>query len=197
MKFYLMRHAEAVAGEQLDPTRGLTDTGEAQIPLMAKFLKTQTNSIALVMHSEFTRGVDTAEPLADKLGVDTMQTPVLGPAGNPMTAWRAIRAQLKRLGGDNEIVVVSHGPLINALIAVLLESGEGDKFHFSHGAIAHLDTATPPDTENPGVQPCFLHWMVTPKLVIRLMERDRKAVVEAAIGVARATLAEALAADGL
>lgn len=188
MKFYLMRHAEAESGDQLDPTRGLTDTGKAQIPIIADFLKTQTNKIKLVMHSEFKRGKDTGEKLANKLGVDTLQHPEIGPAGTPQTAWKIIANALADVGGDNEVVIVTHGPLIHTLAAQLLQSGEGEKFHFSHGSIMHLDTETPLDAESPGPQTCYLHWMVTPKLVNRLVEDDRKAVVEAALRVTDAAL---------
>src|SRR5579885_1332684 len=132
MKFYLMRHAEAESGEQMDPTRDLTGAGHAQIPVIADFLKTQTNKIKLVMHSEFLRGKKTGEKLAKRLDVPTMQTPDLGPGGDPKKAWKTISKALKGLGDDNELVVVSHGPLVNSLAAKLLKSGEGDKFHFSH-----------------------------------------------------------------
>jgi len=179
MKFYLMRHADAESGEEMDPTRKLTDTGWAQIPIMADFLDTQTNKIQLVMSSEFKRGKDTAEELAKQLNVKTLIEPALGPGGSPDLAWKAISREMKKLGDDDELVVVSHGPLINTLMAKLLLSGEGDKFHFSHGSIAHLDTETPPSAKNPGPQPCWLHWFVTAKLVLRLVEDDRKAVVEA------------------
>lgn len=178
MKFYLMRHAEAESGEQMDPTRELTSIGWKQIPIMADFLKTQTNKIALIMHSEFTRGKDTAEELGKLLDVETMQTPALGPGAKVRRAWDAIQDEIEKLNDGDELLVVSHGPLINLLMALLLESGEGDKFHFSHASIAHLDTETPLDTEDPGDQPCYLHWFVTAKLVNRMMEDNRKAIIE-------------------
>lgn len=173
-----MRHAEAEIGEQMDPTRELTSIGWKQIPIMADFLKAQTNNITLIMHSEFTRGKDTAEELGKLLDVDTMQTPILGPNEDPGPAWKVINRQLNKLEGSEELLVVSHGPLINSLMSLLLDSNEGDKFHFSHASIAHLDTQTPLDAEDPGPQPCFLHWFVTAKLVNRLMEDNRKAIIE-------------------
>ena len=194
MKFYLARHAEADDGEQMDPTRGLTATGEKQVPIMADFLRTQTDKIGVVLSSEFKRGTDTADPIAKKLKVDAIRDPVFGPDGKPETAWNAIKKYAAKLDGG-EVLLISHGPLINSLVAYLLESGEGDKFHFTHGGIAHFDTEEPEaglynqnGAEGYQGQSCFLHWMVTPKLINRLQKDDETAVIEAAASLCTALL---------
>ena len=193
MKFFLARHAEAEDGEQMDPTRGLTKTGEAQIPVMADFLKTQTNRIGLVACSNMKRGKETAAGLADALDCDLRSNiPQLDPDATPAAAWKKIRQLAGALDDDEELLVISHGPLINALAAHLLKSGEGDKFHFTHGAIAHFDTSEPdPATGYPvdgrgGL--AYMHWLVTPKLMNRAMQQDRKAVVEAGLKLADSLL---------
>lgn len=184
MKFYLARHAEAEDGPQMDPTRGLTKTGEAEVPIMAAFLRTQTNKIALVVHSDLKRGRDTAEPIAEELKVPTVETPLVGPDGDPKTVMQYLRKLQKDLDEpDGEILLVSHGPFINSFAAWLLDSGEGDKFHFAHGTVCHFDTLTPPGYGEEGRTPktqALLHWMATPKLMNRAMEQDRKAVIESA-----------------
>lgn len=177
----------------MDATRTLTKTGEAQIPVMAHFLKTQTNRIALVACSNMKRGKDTAKGLADALDCDLKDNiPELDPDAKPTAAWKKIRQLAGALGDDEELLVVSHGPLINALSALLLKSGEGDKFHFSHGSIAHFDTTEPgaangyPIEGRGGI--AYLHWLVTPKLMNRALEQDRKAVVESGIRLADSLL---------
>jgi len=182
VKFFLMRHAEAEKGEPLDPTRGLTDTGKLQIPIMAKFLKTQTADVGLVMCSDMHRGIDTAEGMAEYLKVDVLRHPELGPDGKPEKAFKIILKQAQKMP-DKELLVVSHGKLINLLAAWLLESGEKDKFHFSHGTIALFDTDEPKNYgpyAGKGGQPAFMHWMVTAKMVNRLKEKDPASVVERA-----------------
>lgn len=199
MKFFLMRHCEAESGEPMDIKRDLTSTGRKQIPIIIDFLKSQTKDIGLVMCSDMLRGIDTAEPIAEAFDVESIQDPELGPNGEPAKAWKRIVKRAKSLPEDERVLVVSHGKLVNCLAAWLLESGEGDKFHFSHGSVASFDTEEPEKGNygpyNGGYQgqPAFLHWMVTPKLLNRVAEDDPKAVIEAALSLADATL-EALGA---
>ncbi len=191
MKFYLVRHTEAVHGDPMDVERTLTDIGRAQIPLIIDFLKTQTKKIGVVICSDMRRGIDTAEPIAKALDVEVVRDPFVGPNYEPAEAWKHI-VKLAKTIPDQEVLIVSHGKLVNKLAAWLLESGEGDKFHFSHGSVAHFDTEEPDNygPYNGGYkgQPAFMHWMVTPKLLNRFNEEDPKAVIEAALRLAGATL---------
>lgn len=203
MKFYLARHCEAEDGPQLQTDRGLTSLGEAQIPVMAHFLASQTDKIGAVLcSSDLKRGIDTGEALAKKLDVDVVQTPWVDPPNNEGTvaqsdidrAWKVIQKTAKSLNDGQELLVVSHGPLINALAAWLIGSDQGDKFHFSHGTITHWDTGQPdPATGYPyqgrgdGVI-AYLHWMMTPKGMLRAMERDESAVIEEALRIAEAMI---------
>ena len=176
----------------MDVGRDLTKTGEAQIPIVINFLKSQTKDIGLVMCSDMKRGRHTAEPIAEAFDVEVVRDPALGPHGGPEAAWKRIVKQAKALPDGEEVLVVSHGKLINRLAAWLLESGEGDKFHFSHGAVAHFDTDRPdnygPYNGGDKGQPAFLHWMVSAKLINRANEDDPKAVIEDALKLANATL---------
>lgn len=206
MKFYLMRHAEAEKGPELDITREITSIGEKQAKWIANFLLTQTDKIKLVLHSDMHRGQQTAEIVADILGVDTAQDPHVGPVSEPAEIWKAIRRAAKPLGTD-ELVVIGHGPAINKFAAWLLNSGEGDKFHFSHGSVCHFDTQDPETygPENKGIEGrgegvrAYLHWMVTAKLVKRAMKQDLDAVIKetAAVVEALADLVEAPKGESL
>lgn len=178
----------------MDPTRGLTATGEKQIPLMADFLIAMECEVGLVLHSDMKRGRDTAEGIAKLLVADTAQDPAIGPNANDerevadgavAKAWKVIQQYAKQVDADEMLLVVSHGPLINALSAMLLESGEGDKFHFSHASIAKFDTdepATPVGTGR-GENVAYLHWLATAKLMKRTMKHDPE-LIEAALRVA-------------
>ena len=201
MKFLLARHAEAESGPQMDPTRGLTDTGKKQIPIMADFLNAMDAKVGLILHSDMLRGRETAEGIAELLDVKTEQDPFVGPqAGDDghvkpaavKKAWKVIQKYARTVDDGKLLLVVSHGPLINALAAILLESGEGDKFHFSHGSIAKFDTEQPDNYEyaGRGDNAVCMHWMATPKLMKRAMKHEPE-LIEAALRVADAALAAA------
>jgi len=187
IRFYLMRHAEAVKGPEMDITREITAIGEKQAEWMARFLLTQTDKIKLVLHSDMHRGQQTAEIMAKELGIDAVQDPSVGPMAEPTQMMKTIKRVATDLG-DDELLVIGHGPSINKFSAWLLNSGEGDKFHFNHGTVCHFDTATPAlyGHDNQGIEGrgegvrAYLHWMVTPKLVKRALNDDLNAVISEA-----------------
>lgn len=208
MKFLLARHAEAVDGPQLQTDRGLTAKGESQLRVMRDFLESQTDKISTVIcSSDLQRGIETGEYLADKLGAELVQTPLVDPPNNEGTVadsdvsalWKFIRKAVKATEG--EVLVISHGPLVNALAAFLIGSDQGTRFHFSHGAIAHFDTETPADYEEGGRGEsviAYLHWFASCKMMLRAMEQDDSAVIEEALKIAEAMIASASeAAKGL
>lgn len=201
-KFLLARHCEAESGPQMDVTRGLTKSGEKQIPLMADFLQAMECNVGLILHSDMKRGRDTAEGIAKLLDVDSAQDPAVGPSVDadekliedaPEKAWKVIQRYAKRLPDDELLLVISHGPLINALAAMLLESGEGDKFHFSHASIAKFDTEEPGAGSGypyagRGENVAYLHWLASPKLMERSIEYEPD-LTEAAMALVDAALA--------
>lgn len=196
MKFLLARHAEAESGPQMDPTRALTPTGEKQIPIMADFLNAMDCDIGLILHSDMARGRDTAEGIAKLLEVDTAQDPAVGPEvdaegnllpGAESKAWRVIQVYARQIDDDEILLVISHDPLIAALTAWLLQSGEGDKFHFSHGTICKFGTEDPEIDSDRGANLAYMHWMATAKLMKRAMKHDPE-LIESALRVADAAL---------
>lgn len=197
MRFYLVRHAEAEDGEQMDPTRGLTSLGEKQIPIMAEFLQTQTRKIGAVLcSSDLKRGVDTGAGLAKELDVPLWQTPQVDPNVAPEKAWATIQKFARKLKNDKELLVISHGPTINALAAYLMDSAVGDKFHFSHGTITHWDTDDPnPETGYPEAGRgenviAYLHWMATVKMMNRALTQDVKAKIDESLDETNRLLAQ-------
>jgi len=138
MKLYLMRHAEAEEGEQLDPTRPLTDTGKAQAKLMGKWLKHQTSGSALVMESNMRRSIQTAKRVADRLDAARTRSHKLDPNSTPEEALAEMQRQGRRLKADN-VIAVSHGPLVGTILG-LLTGGSGENHHFAHAAVAHFET---------------------------------------------------------
>lgn len=172
MNLFLMRHCEAESGPQDDPTRQLTDTGKRQAAEMSAFMARQVGRVDLVVTSWFARAMDTAIGMAKALGCDLIEeTPMLEPDRGEAEAYGEIGI-IAHLCEAESVLVVTHHPLINALIEALTGS-KTDADHFHHGSIAHIDT-------DGGT----LRWLATPAIV----ERDEPAVIEAALTVAESLL---------
>ena len=172
-KIFLMRHAEAEAGEPMDSTRTLTEQGREQVKIMGEFLVRQIGRVDLVVSSNFKRAFDTARGMADLLGCEIVETsPALDPDGKPAMAW----SDVEILAGaycpetaDAHVLVVSHHPLIGELAQYLCGVKTSDeKFH--HAAVMHIHG------DGPG---SVMEYFVPPKVV----ERDEANVIEAAAAV--------------
>ena len=137
MKLYLMRHAEAESGDRLDPTRGLTDTGKLQARMMAKWLDRQVDKPDLVMESNMRRSHQTAKRLSKRLDCEVQRSGALDPDGTPEGALTAMQ-QIGRAAGARAVIAVSHGPLVEEILAYLT-GGQPDQFHFAHAAVAHFE----------------------------------------------------------
>jgi phosphohistidine phosphatase len=137
-KLYLMRHAEAEEGDQLDPTRPLTDTGKAQAQMMGHWLKHQTSGPALVIESNMRRSIETAGHVSEHLDAVRMRSHKLDPEATPEEALAEMQRQGRRLKADN-VIAVSHGPLVGNIIGLLTGAG-GEQTHFANGAVAHFET---------------------------------------------------------
>lgn len=163
MKLYLMRHAEPVKGHPLDATRELTADGIAEAQDMGDWFRDLTGRVDIVISSPFARAMQTAKIMADKLGSYVADTRMLQPDGNPKDAW----AEIERLAAaSKEVLVVSHDPLINALLMWLLGLDAGvPEVRFEWGAIAHVRFKAKPSE---GIKSTnTLAWLVDPKLVLK------------------------------
>jgi phosphohistidine phosphatase len=179
VKFYLQRHAEAESGMQMDPTRELTETGHQQAKLMAKWIKRQGIKPDLLLQSNFKRSQQTAKRVEHRLDIEPITTHLLDPDTDPEICWDGIKAY-----GKDVVLAVTHGPLVEKMLAYLTGSPLPRQFHFEHGAIAHFTTTT----GKRGV----MHWLVTPNVVARdedeqdLVTSDVTRTVEAALDLVEA-----------
>lgn len=92
----LMRHAEAEWGEQMDPTRHLTDTGKKQAKMMGKWLARQADAPTLILQSNFHRSQATAKRMAKKLDALIITTGRLDPEVSPEQACGKSRSSRSR-----------------------------------------------------------------------------------------------------
>lgn len=187
MKLYLMRHTEAEAGAQMDPTRDLTDTGRDQAKMMGKWLARQAEKPGLVVQSNFLRARETAKRIGKKLELTPVNCPMgtLDPETDPEQCWNTLKA-LALEHRVSAVIAVTHGPLVERMLAYLTGSPLPQQFHFAHGAVAMFETTT----GKRGI----LHWLVTPNVVAR--DEDEQDLVTPAIEAA-VSLAEALLLSSL
>jgi len=142
VKVFIQRHAEAEWGEQMDPTRHLTDTGKKQAKMMGKWLARQADAPTLILQSNFHRSQATAKRMGKKLDAPIITTGRLDPEVSPEQAWR----EIKKLAIKNKatsVLAITHGPLVERLLAMLIGAPSIAQLHFAHAAIAHFDTVAP------------------------------------------------------
>lgn len=172
MKLYLQRHVKSTPGARNDATRNLTQQGIADAHAMAEFMRRQVGSVEAVITSPYVRSVDTALIMAETLGCQKVpQISFLEPDTDPGQAWDAV---LATAGNAEDVLVVTHHPLVNALLEQMC-GAKTDDVHWHHGAVAHVEDG-------------MIRWFVTPPIA----ERD-EALVEAAVAVTDAYCAEVTA----
>lgn len=118
MRIYLVRHGDAVPEEDAgsDRDRWLSAHGREAARVLARLLREQGVAPDTILVSPLPRAVQTAELLAaglDHLGVVTSLR-CLEPSAQPRVAAAAIR------DAGEDVLVVSHEPLISALGAFLV-----------------------------------------------------------------------------
>lgn|GEM_PF-105765 len=139
MKLFLMRHAEAESGMQMDPTRKLTPTGKDQARMMGKWLARQVEKPEIILQSNFHRARSTAQRVGKQLGLAPMICPQLDPENEPEIAWKAIK-DIGKDKGVQSVIAITHGPLVEKMLAYLTGSNLPNQFHFAHATIAMFET---------------------------------------------------------
>jgi 8-oxo-dGTP diphosphatase len=118
MALYLVRHAKAGrrgSWDGPDVLRPLTKSGRGQAQALAAWLANEP--VSRVLSSPYTRCIQTAEPLAAKLGLEIEVTEELAEA----TPFEPVLELLTTL--PDASVLVSHGDLIPDVIEALLRRG--------------------------------------------------------------------------
>lgn len=136
MKLLLLRHAQAVAGGDLDPDRVLTPVGERQAAAMASRVATMLPD-ACVVTSPWRRAQQTAEATAGELGVGLCVEPALTAKGSVSGATAALESYFP---DRQSVVVVTHQPLCGQLISWLTDGNlYGQVISPCSGALLELE----------------------------------------------------------
>ena len=121
MKLYLVRHGQAVAPE-VDSSQPLSEEGHSEIEHVARTLQNMNVTLKAVYHSGKLRAEESAMILAEALGAKKVKKHSgLAPNDEPEEALKLIQTS------GTDIMLVSHLPLLDRLLRVLVNPGEDDE----------------------------------------------------------------------
>ncbi|MFK8329923.1 phosphohistidine phosphatase SixA [Pseudomonas sp. BJa5] len=134
MKLWVLRHGQAEPQARTDAERNLTAHGREQVLHSAALLLGQPPQVILA--SPYVRAQQTAALVHEALGFDKpVQTvPWLTPDTDP----QKVIGELDKLGLD-QVLVVSHQPLVSALVGLLLHGNYRDQPPMSTASLAELE----------------------------------------------------------
>lgn len=144
MRVYLLRHADAAFEAERDELRPLTERGWAQAQAAADWLCGQVSGPVLVVASPLLRAQQTASAVSQALGLAlAVQAAELSPDGDPLRAETAL--SLVAGAGVEDLIVVSHMPLIASLYAWLAEGTltTGQAYDLAEVRVLSLDIIAP------------------------------------------------------
>ncbi|EIK67809.1 phosphohistidine phosphatase SixA [Pseudomonas synxantha BG33R] len=112
MKLWVLRHGEAQVHARTDAERNLTEHGRAEVLRSAAHLIGQP--LSAIIASPYVRAQQTAQLVRGVLGFepDVRTVPWLTPDGD-------VQQVLRELDTDDDVLLVSHQPLVGSLISFL------------------------------------------------------------------------------
>lgn len=161
MDLYLVRHASAVpAGETVpdDASRELTPKGRRRMRRNARSLRRMKVCIEEIWSSPLVRARQTAELLAEELGIDDQLH--IEETLSPGSDFQGLLGRLRESQHLSGIALVGHQPDLGRLLTWLLTGQSADGIDFKKGGIAHaqVEDFGPPAN-------CRLEWLLTPGML--------------------------------
>ncbi|MBI6671572.1 phosphohistidine phosphatase SixA [Pseudomonas syringae] len=134
MKVWVLRHGEAQSRARSDAERELTAHGREEV--LKSALQLTDKPVQRIIASPYVRAQQTAELVRQSLAFDDsiVTAPWLTPDSSP----REVLAQLDKLGID-EVLLVSHQPLVGELIGVLTHGSPRQAEPMSTASLAELE----------------------------------------------------------
>jgi phosphohistidine phosphatase len=138
IELHLLRHADAgdpAAWEGPDETRPLSEKGRRQAERLARHLGAIGYGLDVVLSSPKVRAMETAEPVAQTLGLEVLPEPRLAAS----LSLAELSAILADAGNPGRPVLVGHDPDFSALVSELT----GVRAEMRKGALARIDVDGP------------------------------------------------------
>lgn len=136
MRLYIVRHGEAERRAATDAERALTPQGRHRVAALWQALSAEGVKPGRLVSSPYVRARQTAETIAGVVGDASLDTlDLLVPEGAPTAVLDWLMAAAP---GDEDLVLVSHMPLVGQLTGLLADSA-GAHVPFSVGTVACLE----------------------------------------------------------
>ncbi|WP_332847153.1 phosphohistidine phosphatase SixA [Pseudomonas lactucae] len=132
MKLWILRHGEAEGHARTDAERNLTEHGRGDVLRSAAHLIGQP--LSAIIASPYVRAQQTAQLVREALGFEAQirTVPWLTPEGNPVQV-------LEKLDTDDNVLLVSHQPLVGNLISFLQHGHQRQPQPMSTASLAELE----------------------------------------------------------
>ncbi|AIG05546.1 putative phosphohistidine phosphatase [Pseudomonas fluorescens] len=132
MKLWVLRHGEAESHAPSDAQRNLTERGREEVLHSAAHLIGQP--ISAIIASPYVRAQQTAQLVSEALGFvpEVRTVPWLTPDGNPLHV-------LEKLDTDDNVLLVSHQPLVGNLISFLQHGHQRQPQPMHTASLAELE----------------------------------------------------------
>jgi phosphohistidine phosphatase len=128
MKIFIMRHGEASQYGSSDAQRALTESGEAEVAVMSKWLVKQCSNFDQIIISPYERAQQTANIVTKVINTSDMNieyqttTDIITPLGDAKVVHDYIDGLLEN-GRIKTLLFVSHMPLVSYLVEELTVDG--------------------------------------------------------------------------
>jgi phosphohistidine phosphatase len=167
MNLYLMRHGIAVTADQpgieSDSERPLTAKGTKRMRRAARGLRRLGISFDALLTSPLVRARQTAEIVADALGLEAQLEEI--PELAPQSSVDHLISRLTRFQDKEHVLLVGHNPLLGHAASFLI-AGKKEislEIELKKGGLCRIEIdGLPPGT------PGTLHWFLTPKQLRQL-----------------------------
>jgi phosphohistidine phosphatase len=134
MKLWILRHGEAESQARSDAERELTAHGREEVLKSAAHLLGQP--LTRIIASPYVRAQQTAELVHQVLGFS--EPVIIAPWLTPDSDSRVVLSRLDQLASE-EVLLVSHQPLVGTLIGVLIHGHYRQAQPMSTASLAELE----------------------------------------------------------
>lgn len=121
MKVFIVRHAQAVIGENNDANRALDAIGQQQAQKLAHWLSKQIQGDIQLVSSPYLRTKQTASAIAKALNCEIKELSSLIPSSITNGALDALADYTQ------DVIVVSHQPLVGCLASQLVDGNNSEQ----------------------------------------------------------------------
>ncbi len=166
-KIFILRHGIAVepgAPGYSDSQRPLTPRGISEMHLIAKGMKKLGLEFDLVLSSPYVRARQTAEIIAEELGIQKKLkfSETLASGADPRSVLKELKEKYSEMGS---LLLVGHEPFLSGLISLMITGNKNASLEFKKGGLCKLSDCS---FDSSGL--AVLKWLLTPKQLMLLAD---------------------------